>query len=557
MGNFIKTLYDNLENVTPPGSNIHMAKKPFPSIERFVLLIFPELNASDEALLKKCIKETRQQSDVIKDDFKQWEGMSFYTKLLEYYNPDYPNPNPQDMNFPLQKEVEKEALARLTEFVEDSIRRISGRKNVTQIPKQDMDACLEKINMCIHKSVDSTCMESYDAFFKHYNDAFHKSGQLTVENVTYHLYSYFRYAFTKQYPADALHMGITNFAEDIQSFMLRFMETTAVSYDDLYAVLYSMADPIKITADSPKQRPNCVVLGILIMLEYYKLDAPYVDAGVVIDTYFFYLRKLEQYNPSFPYTYLFRGLIQDAYVKKKKLNPLVKVAELDQLLSHGLEEYYVDTLNKLTIALSSGNGTASWLIASILEDPDVPEKAKEQYLGITSSRADKQEIKKNCLDLLHKTGSLHCHHFSVNRIAEEMIASGAPANEVLPILEKAIALGSTQAVITLGKIYAGMTHYDIHNQAIAESLFSRAFTMLQRENKLEAGFLILELYRKNPDTTIPISNMTIQNEYVLMSTLSNTLSRNYVEAYEISEKKRIDADIKLCNQLLDRIREKM
>lgn len=557
MDNYIRTLYDKLENITPLNSSIHMAKKPFPSIERFVILIFPELDSSDDAMLRKCIKETRQQSDVIKEDFVQWQGMSFYNKLLEYYNPDYTKTSPQDFNYALQKEAEKKANLRLSELIEDSVRRVSGKKNVTQISKSDMEICLEKISDCLHEAVHETCRDTRDLFFFHYTNAFHKTRQYTIETVTYQLYSYLRYAFTKQYPADALQMGITTFAEDVQTFMLRFIETTTTSYDELYAVLYSMADPFRFSNDNVKQRPNSVVLGLLILLEYFKLDIPFVDVGEVIDNYFFYLRKLEQYNPQFPYTFFFRGLIQYRYLQKKKENPLVKVAELEQLLSYGLDNYFSDTLKKLSTAGDFGNGTATWLIATILNDPDVPSSAKEAYLGLSASKKNKDEIQKAYIKNLYKVGEGHLNQHSTAKIAEIMAEANAPLEEVIPKLESAIDLGATEAVITLGKIYAGMTQYDIHDQIKAEALFSRAYTMLQREHKLEAAFLILELYRKNPNTTIPIANMTIHNEYILMNSLAGTLARNYAEAYEVSEKKRIDADIRLCNQLLDKIREKM
>lgn len=557
MANYIKTLYENLEDITPLNDTVNMAKKPFPSIERFVLLIFPELNPSDEALLRKCIKETRQQSDVIRDDFRQWTGMSFHNKLLEAYFPDYFKPQPYEIDSPKQKESEIIAVSKLTEFIEDSVRRISGKRNVTQLSKNDMAICVSKISGAIHASVASICAETGDLFFYHHQNTFYRNNITTIPAVAHHLYSYLRYAFTHQFTIDAINMGVLSFSDDLKAFFLKLIKTNAVSFDDVYSILNSMADPYKYSSDTKNVHPNSVVLAILITFEHCRLGVKGVDIVASFESILFYLRRLEQYNPSFPYVFFYRGLIQYTYMQKKKLYPDLKIAEFEYQLSKGVENYYLDTLDKLSKAANLGNTTASWTINCIIEDETVPRSAKEAFLGISSSRDNKDALIEQYLVKSYEVNALNGHLHSTYKVAERMIKENAPLNKVVPVLEKAINLGSTDAVMTLGKIYAGNSRYYVHDQAKAETLFSKAYSMLQSDRKLEAGLLILELYRKNKETTIPIANMTIQNEYSLMSELAASLARKYAECYDSTEKWLIDADIRLCNQLLDNIRAKM
>lgn len=557
MANYIKTLYEKLEDITPLNDTVNMAKKPFPSIERFVLLIFPDLNPSDETMLKKCIKETRQQSDVIRYDFRQWTGMSFHNKLLEAYCPDYSKTKPHEIDSKKQKESEIVAVSKLTEFVEDSIRRISGKRNVTQLSEKDMIACVQKVDQAIHDSVASISAETNDLFFFHHQNTFYKKNMNSIPAVAHHLYSYLRYAFTHQFTIDALNMGVLSFSEDLTAFFLKLVEMNAVSFDDVYSILNSMADPYKYSSDSKNVHPNSVVLAILITFEHCKLGAKGVDIVASFESILFYLRKLEQYNPSFPYVFFYRGLIQYTYVQKKKLYPDLKIAEFEYLLSKGQEQYYLDTLDKLSKAAKLGNLTASWIINCILEDETVPKAVKETFLGITNVKENKEYLIEQYLISSYEENANNGHLHSTYKVAERMIKDNAPLNKVVPVLEKAINLGSTDAVMTLGKIYAGNSRYYAHDQYKAEVLFSKAYSMLQNERKLEVGLLILELYRKNKDTTIPIANMTIQNEYTLMSELASSLARKYAECYDSTEKRLIDADIRLCNQLLDNIRAKM
>lgn len=557
MANYIKTLYEKLEDITPLNDAVNMAKKPFPSIERFVLLIFPELNPSDEALLKKCIKETRQQSDVIRDDFRQWEGMSFHNKLLEAYDPDYFKHQTQELNSKKQKEAEIVLVTKLTEFIEDSIRRISGKRNVTQLSDKDMATCVQKIDQAIHAAVSSICAETGDLFFYHHQNAFYKNNINTIYAVTHHLYSYLRYALTHQFTIDALNMGVLSFAEDLNAFFLKLVEMNAVSFDDVYSILNSMADPYKYSSEAKNYHPNSVVLAILITFEHCKLLAKGADLVATFESVLFYLRKLEQYNPAFPYVFFYRGLIQYTYAQKKRTNPELKIAEFEYMMSKGLDNYYLDTLDKLTKAGKLGNSTANWIINCILEDELVPRTAKEAFLGISNSKENKDALIEQYLIDSYEANAKNNHMHSTYKVAEKMIKDNAPLNKVVPVLEKAINLGSTDAVMALGKIYAGNTRYYVHDQQKAEFLFSKAYTMLQNERKLDAALLILELYRKNKETTIPIANMTIQNEYTLMGELAMSLGKQYAECYDSTEKRLIDADIRLCNQLLDKIREKM